>query len=514
MDIALLLTRLLLASVFVVAGVGKLTDRSGTRQAIADFGVPSPLVAPLGVLLPLAELAVAAALLPASTAWWGAMGALVLLLLFVAGIGVNLARGHRPECHCFGQLRSQPAGWNTLARNLVLAALAAFVIWRGYGGAGPSAVGWLAELSTVQVVGLILGLAALGLIGALWLFVLNLLDQNGRILMRLEALEREHEAGPTPSPDEAPTPPSVGLPVGDAAPEFELRGLRGETLTLAALRAAEKPVILLFTDPNCAPCTAMLPMIRRWQKEYDGELTISLVSRGAVEANRASSTEHGLRGVLLQDDWEVSEAYGVESTPSAVLVTPEGTIGSPVLEGADSISAFVEFMERDWLPTHQGGQTEVSPHPAAPGDGAAPAAAKVPRVGEPAPRFELPDLNGATVALKYFEGEKVIVVFWDPACGYCREMLADLRAWEDNTSGEAPRLLVVSTGTQEANEEMSLSSPVVLDEQRAVGPAYGAPGSPSAVVVDERGKIASELAVGGPAVLSVLAPRTNASSRT
>src|SRR5829696_8129817 len=54
MDIALLLTRLLLASVFVVAGVGKLTDRSGTRQAIADFGVPSPLVAPLGVLLPVA----------------------------------------------------------------------------------------------------------------------------------------------------------------------------------------------------------------------------------------------------------------------------------------------------------------------------------------------------------------------------------------------------------------------------------------------------------------------------
>ena len=52
---------------------------------------------------------------------------------------------------------------------------------------------------------------------------------------------------------------------------------------------------------------------------------------------------------------------------------------------------------------------------------------------------------------------------------------------------------------------MSLSSPVVLDEQLAVGPAFGAPGAPSAVVVDENGKIASELAVGAPAVLSVLA---------
>src|SRR5919112_3801786 len=114
MDIALVLTRLLLASVFVVAGITKLADRGGTRQAVADFGVPSPLVAPLGVLLPLVELTVAAALLPASTAWWGALGALVLFLIFVAGIGANLARGHRPECHCFGQLRSKPAGWTTL----------------------------------------------------------------------------------------------------------------------------------------------------------------------------------------------------------------------------------------------------------------------------------------------------------------------------------------------------------------------------------------------------------------
>ena len=73
MDVVLFLTRLLLASVFVVAGVAKLADRGGSRQALADFGVPGPLVAPLGVLLPLAELTVAVALLPASTAWWGAL---------------------------------------------------------------------------------------------------------------------------------------------------------------------------------------------------------------------------------------------------------------------------------------------------------------------------------------------------------------------------------------------------------------------------------------------------------
>ncbi|HEU4848459.1 MAG TPA: MauE/DoxX family redox-associated membrane protein, partial [Rubrobacteraceae bacterium] len=89
MAIVILFARLLLAAVFVVAGVAKLADREGSRRAVADFGVPGALAAPLSVLLPLAELAVAVALIPTSTAIWGAVGALALLLLFVAGIGAN-----------------------------------------------------------------------------------------------------------------------------------------------------------------------------------------------------------------------------------------------------------------------------------------------------------------------------------------------------------------------------------------------------------------------------------------
>src|SRR5215216_6723221 len=51
--------------------------------------------------------------------------------------------------------------------------------------------------------------------------------------------------------------------------------------------------------------------------------------------------EHGLRNVLLQKDWEVSEAYRVGGTPSAVLVRPDGTIGSAVVGGAEAIEALV-----------------------------------------------------------------------------------------------------------------------------------------------------------------------------
>src|SRR5215210_7332875 len=228
MNAAVLLARLVLAAVFVVSGVAKLADREGSRRAVTDFGVPGPLAAPLTVLLPLAELAVAVALIPTATALWGAVGALALLLLFVVGIGVNLARGRKPDCHCFGQLHSAPAGWSTLARNGALAALAGFVVRAGYDGVGPSAVSWLSALSAAQIAGLVVGLVLLGLVVAQWWFLVHLLRQHGRLLVRVEALEERIASGgaalsrePSQNGAQEAQPPE-GLPVGSQAPGFSL----------------------------------------------------------------------------------------------------------------------------------------------------------------------------------------------------------------------------------------------------------------------------------------------------
>jgi hypothetical protein len=70
-------------------------------------------------------------------------------------------------------------------------------------------------------------------------------------------------------------------------------------------------------------------------------------------------------------------------------------------------------------------------------------------------------------------------------------MLPDLKEWEAGVPKSTPNLLMVSAGTEEANKAMGLRSPVVLDEHFAVGRAFGAAGTPSAVIVDEGGRIAS-----------------------
>jgi peroxiredoxin len=304
----------LLALVFAVAGVAKLADRAGSRQAIADFGVPTALAGPLGILLPLAELAVAAALVPTTTAWRGAVGALVLLTLFAVAIVTNLARGRRPSCRCFGQLHSAPAGWSTLARNAVLAAPAALVVWHGREGeVGPSAVGWVGALSAVQGLGLSAAVLTVGLLATWWWWAHRM----------------------------------AGLPVGAPAPAFDLLDLEGEGATLDSLRSPGRPVLLFFTDPGCDYCAEVLPEVGRWQDELADELTIAIISCDDPEENRAMSNEHGLSRVLLEEDLEVSEIYRIDGTPSAVLVTPDGTIGSFLAESAEEIEDLVLQAAKD-----------------------------------------------------------------------------------------------------------------------------------------------------------------------
>src|SRR5687767_15918091 len=107
MSLLITLVRLMLSVVFGIAGVTKLLDQAGTREAMTNFGAPKSVSPSLAVVLPIIELAIALGLLFGATAWWSALAALAILAIFVVAIGVNLARGKTHECHCFGQIYSR-----------------------------------------------------------------------------------------------------------------------------------------------------------------------------------------------------------------------------------------------------------------------------------------------------------------------------------------------------------------------------------------------------------------------
>jgi thiol-disulfide isomerase/thioredoxin len=98
----------------------------------------------------------------------------------------------------------------------------------------------------------------------------------------------------------------------------------------------------------------------------------------------------------------------------------------------------------------------------------------------------------------------LLLLFIEPECGPCDELLPDVKAWERKVSGDAAKLLVVSAGTVKDNRAQGFLSPVVLDRDFDAGHAFGAQGTPSAVVVDANGIIASEVSVGGEQVLQLM----------
>jgi peroxiredoxin/uncharacterized membrane protein YphA (DoxX/SURF4 family) len=452
----ILVARLVLAAVFAVAGLAKLRDPRGSRKSLLDFGVPGVLAPMLAVLLPLAELACAVALLFAAWVVPGAEGVAALLALFIAAIAVSLARGRAPDCHCFGQLSSSPVSWRTLVRNAALLVLAVLVAWKGRENPGQ----W-PTLSARDVVEIALAAA----LAITFLILLHMLKQNGRLLQRLETVETK--LGIDPYAVKLP-----GVPVGDPAPGFRLMGLDGTTLTSEILFAQEQSVLLLFTEPGCSACAALYPEIVKWQREHAERLVIVPVSSGDPETNRAKQGD--LQNLGLQVGRETSEAYKVTATPSAVLVK-QGKIASPVAMGTDAIHDLVQ-------------QALLPP---------------VVKIGEPVPALKLPDLDGDILDLASLRGRRRLVLFWNPSCGFCQGLLEDMKKWERNRPAGAPELLIISSGTSDANRQQGFRSRVLLDSVWGAGQVLGAGGTPSAVLIDEEGRVASEVGVGAPAVLEL-----------
>ena len=74
-------------------------------------------------------------------------------------------------------------------RNIVLIAAAVVITVAGPAHPGLSMVAWATGLSTPEVLGLAAGVVVVALVGGqTWMFV-HVLRQNGRLLLRLDALE-------------------------------------------------------------------------------------------------------------------------------------------------------------------------------------------------------------------------------------------------------------------------------------------------------------------------------------
>ncbi len=112
-------------------------------------------------------------------------------------------------------------------------------------------------------------------------------------------------------------------------------------------------------------------------------------------------------------------------------------------------------------------------------------------VGEPAPEFTLPNLEGEQVSLSDLRGKVVFLNFWTTWCDPCKEETPDLQAfWEkhrDNVvllgiNKEDPDILI-----DQFMEEYRITYPVLKDKKGQISDLYQTRGIPESFVVDEEG---------------------------
>ena len=321
MDGLLLSIRCLLAAVFAVAAIGKLLDLEGSKQALQEFGVPNRAAQLGGIALPVTELLVAIALLVLPLARWGAAVALLLLLIFAGGVAQAMSRGQAPDCHCFGQLHSEPAGRSTLIRNAVLAVAAAFVLVKGAGPSLNQGLGSLhgaaIALVAVSVLAVVLAVAA----AQLWA------DR--------QRLTRQQGAG-NAAPASVP-----GLRRGDRAPNFDLTPVRGTARSLTEMTERLRPTMLVFVSTGCPACIDMLSSLGRWQESLQDSVTLAAIFAGDHEQVERLSDENELSLVLTEERFETFQQYRLRVTPSAVPISYNGIIVGAPAEGVTAIEALI-----------------------------------------------------------------------------------------------------------------------------------------------------------------------------
>ena len=104
----------------LVAGVMKVAARDRWPAEAVAMGAPRFAVP----VVPWLEIGLGASMTTVVAREVTGVLAAVLFAAFTVLIVVNLTRGRRPACACFGALTARPLGWVHVARNLALVALA------------------------------------------------------------------------------------------------------------------------------------------------------------------------------------------------------------------------------------------------------------------------------------------------------------------------------------------------------------------------------------------------------
>lgn len=120
---------------------------------------------------------------------------------------------------------------------------------------------------------------------------------------------------------------SEAVEIGQTAPDFELTTLDGKTVRLSEFRG--KGVLINFWASWCKPCRDEMPAIQRvYERHRDKGLEVLAVNIAETEVTVDGFVRHLdlTFPILLDQNREVTQLYGIGPIPSSIFVSPEGKV--------------------------------------------------------------------------------------------------------------------------------------------------------------------------------------------
>lgn len=120
----------------------------------------------------------------------------------------------------------------------------------------------------------------------------------------------------------------VVLPKNEAAPEFSLPDLAGNTVDNAALQG--KVSFINFWFPSCPGCVSEMPKVIQMAQDYQGkDFQVLAIAQpvDSLESVRQYAKDYSLPfAVMFDGDKKVGQAFGTQVYPTSFLINKKGEV--------------------------------------------------------------------------------------------------------------------------------------------------------------------------------------------
>jgi peroxiredoxin len=143
--------------------------------------------------------------------------------------------------------------------------------------------------------------------------------------------------------------------VGKKSPDFEAAILStGAVQSWYSMLSADKVNVLIFWSIDCPHCRTQLPEINTWLTANREGVNVVSVARAPNEATKIKTQEFCETNgfvfpTLVDPDQEVSQLFNINSTPTTIVIRPDGVVDSVLLSSTQDFGRAIEEKKLDLL---------------------------------------------------------------------------------------------------------------------------------------------------------------------